>query len=298
MQKSVTALERSLGASLFDRSPQGLALTADGARYLERCQPLLEELADADETVGAAAAQPRGTVVVGAPAFVLRHLLGPVLPRFHARYPDIAFDFRAVNRVAEAAAIDVFVLFGWHDPLDLVQRPIAQTRYCVAASPDYWSAHGLPQRPKDLQRHECFVFRNPHGTLLDVWEFQRDKEVESATVHGWFASSLSELVLDAALAGEGVVRIADLTTNPYVRQGRLVPVLQDWIARNAPPVSVFFRPKHRRTSRVRLFVEFAADIFRKLEAERDERVPMGSGERPDWYDKNYARASRGTRVRA
>jgi len=46
--KVINALERSLGATLFDRSSQGLSLTADGARYYESCRPLLQHLADAD----------------------------------------------------------------------------------------------------------------------------------------------------------------------------------------------------------------------------------------------------------
>jgi DNA-binding transcriptional LysR family regulator len=70
--KVINALERRLGTTLFDRSSQGITLTADGARYLESCRPLLEQLADADEAVGGAAGRPRGTVVLGTQAFTQR----------------------------------------------------------------------------------------------------------------------------------------------------------------------------------------------------------------------------------
>jgi len=294
--KLVTALERGLGVALFDRHSKGLALTADGGRYLETCQPLVEELVAAEESFGAAASRPRGVVVVGAPTFASQRCLGPALPQFHARFPEIELDFRVVNSVleAEAAAVYVCVLFGWHDAPDLVQKRIAQARYLVMAAPSYWSAHGVPRHPRDLERHECLIFRNPLGTLLDVWEFERGNEVESVTVHGWLASSLRDVVLDAALAGEGVIRTTDLTTYPYIRTGSLVTVLADWHARNAPPVNVLFRPKHRRTPRIRLFVDFATDVFRRLEAEREGPTAAAST-RPDWYDKRYGRASRARR---
>jgi DNA-binding transcriptional LysR family regulator len=294
--KLVGALERSLGTTLFDRHSQGLSLTGDGARYLETCRPLVEELLGADDAFVAAAARPRGTVVVGGPTFVLHRCLSPTLAQFHARYPDIDLDLRVVNAATEpeAAAADVLVLFGWHDAPDLVQKNVAQTRYLVLATPAYWSAHGMPQRPRDLERHACFVFRNPLGTLLDVWEFERGGEVESVTVHGWLASSLRDITLDRALASEGVIRSADLTLLPYLKSAQLVPALTDWHARNAPPVSICFRPKHRRTPRVRAVVEFATEVFARTVAER-EGGSENPATRPAWYDKRYGRASRARR---
>jgi DNA-binding transcriptional LysR family regulator len=256
----------------------------------------VEELLAAEDGLRASGSRPRGTVVLGGPTFVLHRCITPMLPQFHARHPDIDLDLRVVNSATEpeAASTDVLVLFGWHDAPDLVQKRIAQARYQIMATPEYWRAHGVPKRPRDLERHTCFVFRNPLGTLLDVWEFDRGKEVESVTVRGWLASSLRDVVLDVALAGEGVVRTTDLTTRLFLEAGRLVPVLADWHARNAPPVNVCFRPKHRRTARVRVVVDFATEIFRKLEGER-EGVTEAASTRPDWYRKRYGRASRALR---
>jgi DNA-binding transcriptional LysR family regulator len=137
---------------------------------------VLEQLAEAEEAIGAAG-RAHGLLVVGAPAFVLQNCIGPALPRFHARYPDVELDLRIANRVTMAiSAVDVFLLFGWVDAPDMVQKVIGQTRYSVLASPGYWSAHGMPARPRDLEGHQCFAFRNPLGTLLDLWEFRRGKE--------------------------------------------------------------------------------------------------------------------------
>ena len=142
VSKMVTALERDLGARLFERNTQGLALTADGASYLESCAPLLEQLADADESIGASAVRPRGVLTVGAPAFVLQHCLLAALPRFHSRFPDIELDFRIMSRLTDSNAdgVDVFVLFGWHEAPDMIQKRVAQTRYQVVAAPGYWAA--------------------------------------------------------------------------------------------------------------------------------------------------------------
>ena len=294
--KLVASLERGLGASLFDRVPQGLVLTSDGARYLDGCGPLLEQLAEADAAIGAGAGRPHGVLVVGAPAFVLQNCLGPALPRFHARYPDIELDLRIVNRVTEAQAesVDLLVLIGWHEAPDFIQKPIAHSRYVVLASPAYWSAHGMPRRPRELEGHQCFAFRNPHGTLLDLWEFERAAERESVKVRGWLASSHRNLLFDAALAGEGVVRTSDLLVQAQVRLGRLVKALDDWESLHAPPVGVYFRPKQRRAPRVRAFVDFAAEAFRRLEVEREGGI-AAAAQRPEWYGTRHGRASRAAR---
>jgi hypothetical protein len=143
---------------------------------------------------------------------------------------------RVVNNVSEldgGTTIDVFVLFGWHDTPDLVQRPLAQARYVVLASPEYWRAHGRVEHPRDLARHACFAFRNPRGVLLDLWEFERGKERESIKARGWLASSHRNLLVDAALAGEGVIRGSTSSAMPLLKCGRLEPVL-DGLERLAP----------------------------------------------------------------
>jgi LysR family transcriptional regulator, regulator for bpeEF and oprC len=291
--KVIKSLEQHLGATLFDRSPQGLTLTDEGRRYLEACAPLLEQLKQADEEIGGAARRPHGTVVIGCPAYTHDQCFLPALPHFHARYPDITLDFRTMQRLSdpEAAAVDVFVLFGWHEAPDMIHKRVAQTSYHVVASPAYWAAHGMPRRPRDLEGHQCLTFRNPEGTLLDFWEFDRGPEYEAVSIKGWLASTNPDLVLGAALAHEGVARITYLRMGLHVLGGALVPALDDWVVRHPPPVTVFFRPKDRRVARVRLVVDFATEVFQRLQAARESGSPRVAS-RPDWYYRRWGRASR------
>src|SRR5262245_56314920 len=92
----VSALEASLRVNLFERTPQGIKLTADGAAYLDLCQPVLRQLEMADEALRGAASRPKGTLVVGCPTILSQHCMLPWLPEFHALYPDIQIDIRTV----------------------------------------------------------------------------------------------------------------------------------------------------------------------------------------------------------
>jgi DNA-binding transcriptional LysR family regulator len=291
--KLIAAFERTLGARLFERTPQGLTLTADGESYLDACRPLLEQLAAAEDAVTGAVARPRGVLVVGAMAQLAQHCILPALPRFRARYPEIQIDIRVVNRVADvdASAVDLFILMGWPANPDLVLRRIAQTRQVTCAAPAYWAAHGVPQHPRDLERHACLTYRNPEGTVVDLWKFVRGGEEESVAVGGWLTSNHRDVILDAVLAGEGVARISDLSSRPHFASGRLVPVLPDWEMKDAPPVNLLYRPNQRRSPRVRLFIEFITGVFRELEAGREQGVVARLAERPDWYGRRSGRAS-------
>lgn len=294
----VTMLERSLGVALFERTSHGLTITADGAAYLEKCRPAMRQLLEADEAITGAMSRAHGTLVVGTPPILSQHCLLPALPAFHARYSDIQLDIRTVDRPAspEARLVEVMVLYGWPEHPGLVQRRIALTRLLVCASPAYWAAHGVPQRPRDLENHACLLFRDQEGTILDHWEYEREGVKESAAVSGWLVSTHRDVIMDAAIAGLGVARFTDLTVRNPLRSGQLVPVLLDWETKQSPPISLLYRAHQRRTPRVRLFVDFVTQLFAQLELEREPAVAsMIPAERPQWYKRRHARASTSAR---
>jgi DNA-binding transcriptional LysR family regulator len=290
VQKLVSALETQLGVVMFERRTSGLTITGDGAAYVDRCRHVLEELRQADDNL-AACEQHRGLVVVGTSSVLAHDCLGPELPDFHRRYPGIELDFRSVQRLHDPAAegVDVYVLHGWQEQPDLIRVPIGPSRYCVAASPAYWAAHGQPQRPRDLVGHPALLYHSGR-TVLDCWCFQRGDEEESVTMQRRLSTAHRELLVQAALAGCGVAR---LIVPPQLRQG-LVAVLADWTALEAPPLQVLFRAQHRSTARVRCFVEFAARALRRQLGE-GQPAPMPS-RRPDWWDRRGRSSSTGTRA--
>jgi DNA-binding transcriptional LysR family regulator len=294
MTRLVGELEKRLGVRLLDRSNRGLSLTADGARYLDTCRPLLQQLALADEELSGAAAQPLGTLVVGSPSYLSEHCIAPALPDFHARHPEIEVDLRNIDRAAlpSGGLADVLILFGWPDSRDWVQRRIAQTRMLVCAAPEYWRRHGLPQSPKDLERYNCLVYRDAEGTALDLWTYERDGVRETAAVRGWLVSDHRDDLVRAVLDGAGIARFSDLTVQEHLRSGRLVPALADWESKESPPVNLLFRPAHRRLPRVQLFADFAVRLFARLEQERRPRPAVKlPAERPSWYRRRRTRAS-------
>jgi len=291
VQKLVNALEASLSLRLFERNAQGLQLTASGEQYLEACRPLLVELDSIDDIVSRGERRVAGVLVIGTHAQIAQHVLIPALPGWHQRHPELQIDLRIVGRMndSDAAAVEVFVLPGWPEAEDLVHKRVGVSRSFIAASPIYWRRHGLPQHPRDLHSHNCLILRNPNGTLIDLWEFEREKEKVAVSVNGWLTSNGRDVLLEAVLNGEGVGRFTHLTTRQYLGSGRLVPALLDWEVLGAPPINVLYRPSLRRNARVRLFLEFVTALLE--EAGTGTTGHGDAPERPHWHRRGAGRAS-------
>ena len=171
-----------------------------------------------------------------------------------------------------------------------MQRRVATSRLLTLASPRYWARHGVPAHPREMVRYSGLFLRNPQGTVLDLWEYERGEETVSVTVPGWLTSDNRDVITEAAAAGEGVTRSAAMTCAEHLKSGRLVPVLTDWEMKGGPPVSLLYRPNQRGKPRVRAFVDFTTELFRNLEGGFE--TPQGIDDRPTWHQTRSRRASR------
>jgi len=305
VSKMLASLERHLGIRLFERSTKGLALTPAGDQYVAVCLSIVEQLSSVEESLGRARTHAIGPVALAIQNVLALHCLAPVIAHFHARHPGIQLDVRdySLGRDADMDGADLRIALVWEESPDQIVRVLARTRMMVCASPAYWARHGLPERPKDLERHTCFVLRAVRGIAMDHWPFERNGQTEAAVVGSWMLASNTnrDVAVAAALAGEGVIRSLDIVLEDHLRQGRLIPALTDWDAVDSPAVRMMVRPTAARLPRVRATIDFLADLFR--ETERRCSMLAGarpSGKAPPWvgsagYRKASTAASRGSR---
>jgi DNA-binding transcriptional LysR family regulator len=295
--KLVGALEAQLGATLFQRGNRGLKLTADGVQYAEACAPLLAQLQAADDGLRQARQRPQGTLVVGGTPFLVQHCIVPALPAFHASYPDLALDLRAVLHLDEAAAgdCDLLVLHGWFEAGGWVRRELPVMPQVTAATPAYWQRYGVPRHPRELADHNCLCYRNPYGKLLDLWRYRqagkKGEVIEQVIVRGWLHSNHRDNLLELARADGGVMRVAHATAQAELASGRLVPALLDWELMDPPPLAIYFRPELRRTLRLRVFADFVASRCTELAQPTPARGQSSFDGRPAWHRGSSRRAS-------
>lgn len=293
--KLVNALEKELGIPLFARRARGLELTGEGARYLQTCEDMLATLAEAEASILPGNSKLKGQLTIGTPPQIAKYCLWPALAEFHQRHPDLHIDIQPVSTVSEPvhSPVDVYVLMGWMEYPEFVSRQIGSIRMLICASPGYWATHGKPVHPRELAAHNCLLFRNPVGTVLDLWEFKQGARTETVTVNGWLSSSYRDILLEGILRGDGVARMSDTMLGDHLRSGRLVRVLEDWSIDNNPPIQVMYKPEQRRSPKVRAFVDFVTQVFAQLDADAGHGPVTARGlrDKPYWYDRIRRKAS-------
>ena len=127
------------------------------------------------------------------------------------------------------------------------------------ASPAYLEAHGAPRAPEELARHNCFTYE--YVSPRHLWRFRDAAGNErSVRVSGRLHSNNGDLLAEAAVQGAGIVFEPAFIVGPDVRAGRLVPLLQEFIAEPMPIYAVYPSRKHL-SAKVRLFVEFLVERF-------------------------------------
>lgn len=290
--KLVAALERNLGVRLLERHAHGVTMTAAGSSYFEASRTALDQLVAADEQARAATTRPRGVVVAGVQPVIAQEILTPALPRFRSMYPEIELDVRYFMRITEeqTRGVDVFLAMGWPQAGELVQRRVGAVTFGIYAAPSYWAAHGMPQHPSELAQHNCLCIRNNMGPVMDLWHFRRGDETVSVSVRGWLLvdNAHREIVRESAIAGAGVARLLDWSKlgGRRFNADELVPALAGWESTEVPPISVLYPPSVRRIQRVKLFIDFVAQLLR----DNERRTPMTTP-RPHWLQSMKSRAS-------
>jgi len=294
----VNALERSLGVRLFHRTSQGLSLTPDGERYYEASRRIAADVDELERGLSPPDARLRGTLTVGIRLALGQYCIMPRIARFLGRYPDVELVNKPARTVRDIdeQKLDIAVLLGWPSERNLVVRALAQTRYVICASPDYWNRTGRPREPEELSAHHCLLFRSSGDILLDRWIFERAGERRTVDVKSRLLTDDRPWLDEAACGGAGVMRLADLTLTRQFASGALEPVLTDWEALEEPTIFAAYPPAQRHSKLVRAFLEFLVEIFAELE---NERLPLVSGRvarvpKPEWFGRARGRQSKFT----
>ncbi len=257
--RRVQALEARLGVRLFHRSTRRVTATEAGLAYNAEVVPALEQLRAAAERVRDLSTEPRGALRVSAPANFGRLHLTPHLGAFMQRWPEIALDIQFDDRFVDiiAEGFDVALRIGALEDSRLVARRLADTRRVLVAAPAYLARRGAPQHPGELVHHDCL-----HYTLFrdTAWVFHRGREQLRVPVNGPLKSNYGAPLVDAAVAGHGLLLTATFAVADELMDGRLVEVLADWSSR-AIGVFAVFPDRTYRPAKTQAFVDFLVEVI-------------------------------------
>lgn len=258
----IQSLEAALAVKLLHRTTRQVSVTADGAAYYERCLRILSDVREAEESLSRTRLSPSGRLRVDAPTGLASNVLVPALPDFFERYPDIVLELGCSDRPVDLIeeGVDCAVRGGVLGDSALIARRIAVINFVSCAAPAYLARYGTPLHPRDLAQHRCVNYFSSKTGKIFNWDFNRDGERIEVALPGVIALNDSNAYVEAGLAGLGLLQMADFALQPYLDDGRLVPVLCDWTT-DPLPVHVVYPQNRHLSAKVRVFVEWAAELF-------------------------------------
>ena len=259
----VLALENALAVKLLHRTTRHVSVTSDGAVYYERCLRILGDVRDAEESLSRNRASPSGRLRIDVATGVANEILIPALPDFFARYPDIVLDLGCGDRTVDLIeeGVDCAIRGGELPDSNLIARRVGVLHFVTAATPAYIARHGRPAHPSELATGHIGVnyFSSKTGKVYD-WDFMRGDEAVVVKLAGQLAVNDSTAYMRAGLAGLGIIQMPSYSTDPHVSMGELELLLEDWTS-SPLPVHVVYPQNRHLSAKVRVFVEWVADLF-------------------------------------
>ncbi len=261
LSEAVRRLENKLGVRLLNRTTRSVAPTEAGARLLDRLAPALQEVDAALDVVNGFRDKPAGTLRLNVPVSAARLVLPRIVPAFLAAYPDIRLEVIAEDSFVDvlAAGCDAGIRYDERLEQDMIAIPIGprEQRFAAAAAPSYLDGHGRPDHPRELLDHACLRGQFTSGAM-PAWEFKRDNEVVKVDPTGPLmvrVGAATDLAVDAAVAGTGIIYLFEDWLRPYMQRGELEPVLEPWWQRFSGPF-LYYPGRRHLPAPLRAFVDF------------------------------------------
>lgn len=264
VSRQIARLEAELGARLLQRTTRSLSLTEVGEEVLRQATQVEQALGGIAELAGRHREQARGRLRVSCSTGLGRRHVAPALPELVRRHPDLDVALHLEDRFVDLIAEGFDVALRVTAPTDssLVARKLSDNPRVVAASPGYLERHGTPSRPQKLSQHACLVYCSGARTF-DEWSFAGPSGPVRVRVRGRLHMNDGPTLIDAAVAGAGVLAIDRLLVRDELRRGALVELFLDYPPEPGPPIYAVYPARAWLPGKTSVFVDF---IARKLSA--------------------------------
>src|SRR5471032_1039770 len=262
------ALEQRLGVRLLNRTTRRQRLTEFGTAYYQRCLEVLGLVDDSERLAEQTLDEPSGTLRITAPLTFGTERLAPALSEFSLRCPQVKLDVVLTNGRPDLLenGFDAAIRLGAIEPSNMIARPLIDYTLTMCASKEYLARRGTPQRPEDLQNHDCLAFAYAAGddwhSVEKQWRLTGPEGEVLVAVSGPMLINSSAGLHQAARTGMGIVMVPDALVEQDLKDGKLVALMQDYQLPSRPMHLIYAQDRYR-LPKLRSFVDFAMQMWGK-----------------------------------
>ncbi|MGL6260970.1 LysR family transcriptional regulator [Vibrio sp. WXL210] len=266
VSRQISSLEAKLGVTLVIRTTRTLRLTDAGSTLYKQCAAALGDIDNAllntiDE-INSIKGELRVNCVGG---YLGEELIADIANDYLSQYPEVSLklDFSSHRVDLIDDDFDVAFRMGKLDDSGFVARKLADINIVTLASRDYLARKGRPQHPRELNDHQCIT-----GSVTR-WRFLHNdgQQTYELNVSGPLACKNGRVLVKAATAGQGIIRVPEVYCREELKQGLLVEVFEDW---KIPSVdfSMLYHRDRFQPKRIRAFIEHVTVSFARRRAVR------------------------------
>ena len=231
LSHAVRGLEERIGVRLLSRTTRSVAPTDAGEQLIGRLRPALGDVESVLDQIAGLRERPVGRVRLVVSPLAATMVLAPKLGTFARAYPDVTLDITTTNEMRldlVAGHFDAGIHLGEFIERDMIAvRVSADQRAAIVGSRAYFAEHPKPKSPRELTQHRCLNFR--HGVNETYrWEFANGKQSLAVALDGPLVTDDVQLLIRAAIDGVGLTFLIEAQAAPYLANGQLTRVLEDW----------------------------------------------------------------------
>ena len=218
LSDQIKKLEKELKCPLLVRTTRSVRLTSEGEKILEQGKKIKATMLDLERNVHQQHNALSGTLKMTAPKMFTERFLLNICHDFKLIHPNINFmiDASYTNYDLSQDDFDLAFRATLHPPQNMIAKELFTYQHCLCASPQYLSRYGTPQNIAELALHECLSAEE-----MQIWPLQ-SSEVTST---GWLTINDHYLLKQQALAGKGIIRVANYYVDKEIQSGRLQKIL-------------------------------------------------------------------------
>ncbi|SHO56197.1 LysR family transcriptional regulator [Vibrio quintilis] len=259
VSKYVSWLEDKLKTRLLNRTTRKVSVTEAGRAYFERCQQILIDLEETENSLTNLEQHVSGTLTISAPmSFGTRHL-ARLLVDFQRLYPDVNIDLQLTDTKVDIVdqGIDVALRIGYLKNSTLIAKKITPIRLAICASPEYLKQYGEPSTPDELANHYYLKYTYSEDNFVFS---QFNRQSAGLRLKHTITANNGDLLMNAAVHGGGIIIQPTFITGEAIARGKLKRILPGYEPSSLNMYAVY---AHRKflASKVRSFVDFVVQYY-------------------------------------
>lgn len=255
VSRSLSRLESKLETTLMLRTTRRMALTPEGTLFLQRARQIIAAMESAEDELAIRRETPSGRLRVNTAPSFMQHVIVPLLGDFLTQYPQIEPELTTDDLPIDLLEqqTDIAIRMGGLQDSGIHARILGYSPLRLFASPDYIRSYGMPESSEHLHQHRTLGFTQP--VVHNHWPVFNARQ-EFMQITPVLRASSGETILQLAIAGQGIARLSDFASMAAVRQGLLVPVLEQEIQPMLLPVHAVYYRNAGLAVRIRCFLDY------------------------------------------